>query len=74
MTKSEFINLFTTELEIENKNITEDTDLDSLEEWNSMGIMVIVSTISDNFNIDLKVDEVRKFKKIKNLIEKIDLK
>ena len=74
MTKSEFINLFTTELEIENKNITEDTDLDSLEEWNSMGIMVIVSIISDNFNTDLKVDEVRKFKKIKNLIEKIDLK
>ena len=74
MTKSEFINLFITELEIENKNITEDTDLDSLEEWNSMGIMVIVSIISDNFNINLKVDEVRKFKKIKNLIEKIDLK
>jgi len=73
MTKEEFIELFIEELEIEDTSVTLDTELDSIDEWDSMAVMVTIGLAADNFGTKLTNDDIKSLTTVNSLIEKIGL-
>ena len=71
MTKQEFIDLFVEELEIEDTEVTLGTELDTLNEWDSMGHMIVIGLVSDNFNLKMTSDDLKKLLSINDIINKI---
>lgn len=71
MKKQEFINLFVEELEIENSDVRLDTVLESLDEWDSMGYMVLISLAAERFDVKLNSDDLKELEKVEDLIHKI---
>lgn len=70
MTKEEFIALFKEEVEIE-EEMNEFTELTTIEEWDSMAAMVVVSIADEHFNVKLSAEEIGKLNKMTDLIEAI---
>jgi len=70
MNKLEFVQELAEELEIETA-VTLDTKFVDLEEWDSMGVMVLIGFVSDNFNTPLNADDVKELTTFESLIEKI---
>ena len=56
-TEDKFILLAKT-LEINKERIALATELDSLEEWDSLGIMAVIAMLDKRFDINLKGDEI----------------
>jgi acyl carrier protein len=73
MKKSEFIDLFVEELEIEDIQITVDTELKSLAEWDSLAVLSVIAIASDNFNCKITAQQLKDVKKISDIIELIGL-
>lgn len=73
MKKQEFIDLFVEELEIEETTVTLSTRLSSLQEWDSMGVMIAIGLASDNFDVILKNDDFKDIKTVKGFMEKIGI-
>jgi acyl carrier protein len=71
MTKNEFIDLFVEELEIEDTDVKLNTEFSALDEWDSMGIMITIGLVSDNFNVTLTNNDMKQITDINSLIEKI---
>lgn len=72
MTTKQLLNDLTEELEIE-VQISTSTKFEDLEEWDSMGAMVLIGYISDNFNITLTGNDIEDLTDIQSLITKIGL-
>ena len=73
MKTQEFIDLFVEELEIEETTVTLSTRLSSLQEWDSMGVMIAIGLASDNFDVILKNDDFKDIKTVKGFMEKIGI-
>ncbi|MEI7675359.1 MAG: acyl carrier protein [Bacteroidales bacterium] len=73
MKKEEFIKLFIEELEIQNEDINLDTELKSIEEWDSMAAMVILALAKTHFNVLLTNADIKEFKTVYSIINKIGL-
>ena len=73
MKKQEFIDLFVEELEIEETTVTLSTRLSSLQEWDSMGVMIAIGLASDNFDVILKNNDFKDIKTVKGFMEKIGI-
>ncbi len=71
MNTQKFIDLLIEYLEIENKSITVDTQLKSLPEYDSLGIMSIISLVDEYFSKTLSTQELDKIETIKDLMELI---
>ena len=71
MTKKEFIDLFVEELEIENTVVKQETQLNELEEWDSMGHMVVIGLVSENFDLKITASDLKALKTVGDLINKI---
>jgi len=71
MKEQEFVKQFIEEIDTTANGIKIDTELKSIEEWDSMGIMLITSWMTDNFDVDIKIEEVKKMLTIKELFDKI---
>ena len=75
MKKKLFLNKLYEELEIESVNeLTEETILHDLDEWDSLTILSLISFIETEFNFNLSADEIENFVKLKDLIDKLGLK
>ncbi|WP_164126604.1 acyl carrier protein [Sphingobacterium luzhongxinii] len=70
MTKQEFATKLTEELEL-STDLTLDTDLKKLEEWDSMTAMILIGIVSNEFDIDLSADDIQEITTVNSLIEKI---
>jgi acyl carrier protein len=70
MTKQEFVEKLREELEFE-IILTPDTVLKDVETWDSMGAMILIGFVSDNFGINLTGEEVKRITTIQSLIDKI---
>ena len=68
MTREKFIELFIEELEIENNDINEKTELNSLEEWNSIGVMIAIGIADEHFNIKLTSADVKELGTVEDLM------
>ena len=70
MTKDEFIQNLIEELELET-SITMFTKFKDLEEWDSMGAMVLIGYVSDNFGLILTGKDIENLTDVQSLIDKI---
>ena len=72
MKKSEFIERLKDVLEIDaREEITEDTNLRDLEEYDSLGVLTIIVMIDENFGKQLTAQQFADVTTIKSLIERI---
>lgn len=72
MKKSVFLSKLQEELEFETE-LTETTNIKDLEEWDSMGAMVLIGFVSDEFGIILNAEDIKSITTINSLIERIGL-
>ncbi|MFC3886631.1 acyl carrier protein [Bacillus songklensis] len=54
--------------------ITEHTTRDDFEGWDSLATVSIIVAVSEEFNINIGVDEVEKFKNVKSIVNLIKSK
>ncbi len=64
MTPEEKITLIAEALDIEKDQIKEDTSLESLEEWDSMGTIAVIAMLDRRFDVHLTVEELAALKTI----------
>jgi len=72
MKKQEFINKLKEELEVEIE-VTIDTSIKDLDEWDSLGAMILIAFVSDSFGVTLSADDIKNISTFKSLIERIGL-
>ena len=59
------------ELEIENTNVKAETQLNELDEWDSMGHMVVIGLVSEKFDLKITASDLKALKTVSDLINKI---
>lgn len=67
-----FLTELTEELELE-VSLQTNTKFKDLEDWDSMGAMVLIGFVSDNFGITLTGDDIENLSDVQSLIEKIGI-
>ena len=66
-----FINLFKKSLEIEEENLSIETNIQDLDEWDSMTALMLIALVSKEFGVILDADDVLNLTTIQSLIERI---
>lgn len=56
-------------LNIPRKNITEKTNLTVLEEWDSLGMLAVMSAIDKKFKIKIDINSFEKAETVKDIIK-----
>lgn len=72
MTKQEFLVALKEELEFD-VTFESTTNLKDLEEWDSMGAMVLIGFVSNEFDVILNPNDIKEMTTIDSLIERIGL-
>ncbi|WP_430813445.1 phosphopantetheine-binding protein [Carboxylicivirga sp. RSCT41] len=72
MKKEEFIEIIKEELEID-EQITMDTRFDSLEIWDSVARLVLISLIDEKFQMQISAEEIKLLGTPADLINKVGL-
>lgn len=70
MNKQDFVTQLAEELEVE-VDVTLETALEELDEWDSMGAMILIGFVSDNFNITLNADDIEVMTTFESIVERI---
>ena len=70
MKKQNFINELVEELEVESV-VTPETVLKDLDEWDSMGAMILIGFVSDNFDVTLNADDIKELTTFQSIVDKI---
>tara|TARA_R110001606_G_scaffold24223_3_gene80435 strand:- start:14420 stop:14650 length:231 start_codon:yes stop_codon:yes gene_type:complete len=70
MTKENFLIKLQEELEVETE-LTLDTNVADLDEWDSMTAMVMIGYVSNEFGIALTLDDIESFTNFESIIERI---
>tara|TARA_B110000259_G_C13684336_1_gene269630 strand:- start:194 stop:424 length:231 start_codon:yes stop_codon:yes gene_type:complete len=70
MKKEEFIKELTEELELETV-VTIDTNIKDMDEWDSMGAMILIGYVSDTFDVTLNADDISSLTTFSSLIDRI---
>ena len=72
MKKAEFLEMLYNELEIESVDeISESTNLGSLDEWDSMAAMIVVSIADEKFGVTLSGPEMQSLKTVGDMMDKL---
>lgn len=69
----ELASIFEEVFEMEDMQITEETNSDNIEDWNSLNHLTLIGEIEQAFNIKFSMQEmleIKSVKKILNIIEK----
>lgn len=72
MKKADFMLGLQEELELE-LQLTGDTDLKSLEEWDSMAAMLLIGYVSNEFGVTLNADDIKNITTVDSLIVMIGI-
>tara|TARA_B100000787_G_C15924045_1_gene177873 strand:+ start:239 stop:469 length:231 start_codon:yes stop_codon:yes gene_type:complete len=74
MKRKLFLEKLYDELEIESINqLSVDTILHDLDEWDSLTLLSLISFIENEFSINLSAEEIEKFVKLKDLTDRLKL-
>jgi acyl carrier protein len=72
MKYDEFCELFNEEMAIEQDHkVNLETELSSLDEWDSMGLLVAVTFIDENFQKKISLEDIKGVDTIKDIINLI---
>ena len=67
-------NIFTDALDLDNYDLTLDSEFEAVPGWDSLGHMRIVSEIEEKLNLEFDIDEIVGVDNIQKLIEMIENK
>jgi acyl carrier protein len=71
MKKNEFIQLVIDRLEIADKDLTLDTDIKLLDEWDSWNALELMTLVDETFDVNLTPEEMKEITTFQTLIAKI---
>lgn len=71
MKKERFISIIKEELEIDEAEFNSLTRFDSLEFWDSMSRLILISLADENFQIQLRDSDFQSIQTINDLVKKI---
>lgn len=69
MRKSEFIDQLKEALELEDRELTAETNLKDLEEFDSLAAMYLIAMVDESFGKELSADEIRSITTVSSLID-----
>lgn len=72
MLEKEFLLLIADALEVDIMNLSIDTSLHDIEEWDSIGQLSFIGVIDDNFSIDIDIEEIEKCETISQLFDYVN--
>jgi len=72
MTVKEKLNLLEELLLIEKDTLGEATELNGISEWDSMAVISTIAMFDSVYGKDIKSEEIKKFKTIKDIIDKME--
>ena len=67
--KTKYKSIFIKSLSLKNKKFNENLTYDDISEWDSMSHVILISNLEDNFNIDIKPNDMIDFKSYKKGIK-----
>ena len=70
MSPQGFITQLQEELEFE-ETLTAETIIQEIEEWDSMGAMILIGFVSDNFNRTFTANDLKEITTVDSLMDKI---
>ena len=71
MTDSEIIALLAEALEVDESALTPDTEISSIEEWNSLGWLSVMSLLDERFDVSLSASEIRAMRTVSDVVEHV---
>lgn len=74
MTDNEKISLIAATLEAKDDSITAETELATLDGWDSMGMIAIMAVLDNSFDRKLTVQQIHSFCKIEDILEQMSAK
>lgn len=69
MTSQEKIKMLEDVLELDEGNLTEDTVLADIEEWNSMAKLSLIVLMDEEFGKKLTSNQIKEFKIVKDILD-----
>jgi len=72
MNVKEKLNILEDLLDVEQNSLSEDIKLDELSEWDSIAVITTIAMFDSVFGKDVSSEEVKRFKTIKDIIEKME--
>ena len=73
MLKQEFLDLIADALEVELSDLSFDTILHELDEWDSIGQLSFIGLIDDNYSIDIDLEKLGKCDSVLALFDYINV-
>jgi acyl carrier protein len=61
-------------LEDESITLTTDDNIDSVEKWDSLASVLILTTVATEFNVDIGLEDFPKFGSVRDILELLDRK
>jgi Acyl carrier protein len=68
------LQIITKALNIPSKSIDEKTNLNTLEEWDSLGMLTVMSAVDKKFKGKMKIDSFEKVKNVSEIVKEISKK
>ena len=68
------LQIITKALNIPSKSINEKTNLKTLEEWDSLGMLTVMSAIDKKFKGKINLDSFEKIKNVSDIVKKVSKK
>ena len=65
----EKLTLIADALDAEKELITPEKTLEELEEWDSMGVIAVISMLDKKYNVQLKADQIKALKTVNDILE-----
>lgn len=70
MNRQDFISQLAEDMEVE-VDVTLETSIKDLDEWDSLGAMILIGFVSDNFNVTINADDIEELTTFQSLVDKI---
>ena len=65
----EKLTLIADALDAEKELITPEKTLEELEEWDSMGVIAVISMLDKKYKVQLKADQIKALKTVNDILE-----
>ncbi len=69
MTVQEKLQIIADALDTETTNVQPGVLLEDIEEWDSMGVISVISMLDKKFGVNLKVDEITALQTVDDILE-----
>lgn len=67
MTKEEKIALLEEVMDLDEGELSEDSILDDIEEWDSLSVLTLISEMKKRFNITLSTQQIKEFESVADI-------